>query len=162
MFVVFDLDGTLADCSHRTHFICNPDGSPKPKEEKDWDGFYAACGGDAPHKVLAKLAAELLFLGHDVQIWTGRSSIAFYETEKWLLKQGICSNYFIESHGYKGPAIPLLRMRPHGDHTPDHLLKQKWMEEYGKPDLVFEDRQRVVDMWRANGVMCCQVAEGDF
>lgn len=28
--------------------------------------------------------------------------------------------------------------------------------------MVFEDRARVVDMWRKRGVLCAQVAPGDF
>ena len=28
--------------------------------------------------------------------------------------------------------------------------------------MVFEDRQRVVDMWREEGVFCFQVAKGDY
>ena len=27
---------------------------------------------------------------------------------------------------------------------------------------VFDDRQQVVDTWRANGLTCFQVADGDF
>jgi hypothetical protein len=27
---------------------------------------------------------------------------------------------------------------------------------------VFDDRDKVVKIWRNNGVRCCQVAEGDF
>jgi hypothetical protein len=31
-----------------------------------------------------------------------------------------------------------------------------------KPDLIFEDRASVVAMWRSQGVVCAQVAPGDF
>lgn len=34
MFIVFDLDGTLADCEHRIHHIT--------KEPKDWRAFFEA------------------------------------------------------------------------------------------------------------------------
>ncbi len=37
---VFDIDGTLADITHRLHFIQG--------EKKDWDAFFAACIDDAP------------------------------------------------------------------------------------------------------------------
>jgi hypothetical protein len=30
------------------------------------------------------------------------------------------------------------------------------------PIMAFDDRARVVKMWRDNGVPCCQVAPGDF
>ena len=71
--IVFDLDGTLADCSHRRHFVdprCNPDYENKPqpfdwtdpttsyidhwvnkktnKEDwkPDWKAFFEACDKD--------------------------------------------------------------------------------------------------------------------
>lgn len=58
-------------------------------------------------------------------------------------------------------------MRPAGDTTPDHELKQSWLLSLPNEDrerlmCAFDDRQRVVDMWRRNGVLCCQVAPGDF
>jgi len=36
MIYIFDIDGTLADVSHRLHYITG--------ETKDWDAFFAACG----------------------------------------------------------------------------------------------------------------------
>ena len=35
-------------------------------------------------------------------------------------------------------------------------------EDRARLVAVFEDRKRVVDMWRENGVTCYQVAPGDF
>jgi len=32
----------------------------------------------------------------------------------------------------------------------------------GKIDLIFDDRQKVVDMWRDKGFTVVQVADGDF
>ena len=39
----------------------------------------------------------------------------------------------------------------------DELIKADW-----NPDMVFDDRNQVVDMWRANGIPCLQVAPGNF
>ena len=60
-----------------------------------------------------------------------------------------------------------LKMRPAGDYTPDDELKESWLHAMSPEDrarlvMVFDDRQRVVDMWRRNGVVCVQVAPGDF
>ncbi len=60
-----------------------------------------------------------------------------------------------------------LRMRPAGDFTPDDQLKESWLHAMSPEDrarlvMVFDDRDRVVSMWRRNGVVCAQVAEGDF
>jgi len=47
---------------------------------------------------------------------------------------------------------------------PDDVLKQNWLNDLDKKDIlcVFDDRQKVVDMWRNNGLSCFQVAPGDF
>jgi hypothetical protein len=56
-----------------------------------------------------------------------------------------------------------LIMRPSGNYTPDHLLKIEMAKPFlNQITLVFEDRNKVVKMWRDLGICCCQVAEGDF
>lgn len=137
MFVIFDLDGTLADIGHRVHFVRGS----KP----DWDSFFAACPMDrgVPH-VIETFHAHVS-AGHKVRIWSARSDVVRAETEQWLSDMGIDPRY-------------LQHMRAAGDSTPDATLKRFWLsQEADKPDLVYDDRQRVVDMWRAEGVPCFQV-----
>ena len=60
-----------------------------------------------------------------------------------------------------------LKMRPHGDFTPDDELKKQWLDELTAQErarltAVFDDRDKVVQMWRENGVCCAQVAPGAF
>lgn len=140
MFVVFDLDGTLALTEHREHFLA--------RHPKDWRGFYAACDKDTPCHPLVSVAQGLWSAGHVVEIWSGRSDEVREKTEAWL-----------ESWDLRHLT---LRMRPEGDHRPDTTLKAEWLRKHGKPDLVFEDRASMVAMWRSHGIVCCQVAEGDF
>ena len=54
---------------------------------------------------------------------------------------------------------------------PDEKLKLQWFEETfvipenideTKVVAVFDDRQKVVDMWREIGLTCMQVAPGNF
>jgi hypothetical protein len=49
---------------------------------------------------------------------------------------------------------------------PDDKLKQMWLDnlitDKSKVVCVFDDRQKVVDMWRDNGLTCMQVAPGNF
>ena len=51
---------------------------------------------------------------------------------------------------------------------PDDELKQHWLDTLFPDDkkngilCVFDDRQKVVDMWRRNGVTCFQVDDGNF
>ena len=145
MFVVFDLDGTLADISHRVHFVR---GTRKP----DWDAFFAACVDDMPNLHVINTFKAHLDAGHKVRVWSARSDVVRRETEDWLGRHGI------------DPCF-LQHMRAAGDNTPDAILKRHWLhQEAVYPDIVYDDRQRVVDMWRAEGVPCFQVVadwEGD-
>ena len=144
LFVVFDLDGTLALNEHRQHFV-----ERGPGEKKDWRGFFAACDRDELNWPIARVLQVLDATGNRVEIWSGRSSEVIDKTRKWLAEHGM---------GH----IPF-RGRDAGDHTPDHELKKAWLDiSSQKPDLIFDDRASVVRMWREAGIACAQVADGDF
>lgn len=148
MFVVFDIDGTLADCTHRVHHIKRPETPTDVWPKQDWAAFHAGVDGDVAIGPIVLVARAMVDCGHQVEFWTGRSDACRAATEKWLADKGI-------------GGLPV-RMRTEGSHTADYQIKSKWIEEYGKPDLIFEDRKSVVDMWRAHGIICAQVAPGDF
>lgn len=146
--VIFDLDGTLADIEHRLHFI---QGSVK-----DWDGFYAACIGDAPKPDIIELIQMCEDAGHRIIISSGRSEDVRKETEDWLFEHDI--------------SYDELFMRPNKCYTPDQALKKAWLDQgvFGpKDDILFvvEDRDRMVKMWRDQGLTCLQcdqwVEEGE-
>jgi len=138
--VIFDLDGTLCDISHRLHFIkCD-----KP----DWDAFHAACVDDEPKWDIIGLYDALMRAGHRMIIVSGRNSQVESETLQWLDSYGL-------------PFSELI-MRKEGDYTPDNELKHSWLMDgsLGAIDnilLTVDDRQRVVDMWREEGLTCLQV-----
>ena len=150
MIYIFDIDGTLADCTHRLHYI--------QKEEKNWDAFFGECWNDKPIDSVIQILNSMADR-NDIRIWvfTGRSDIAKKETEEWLLDN-------------TDLGIFKLKMRPHGDHSPDYKLKKKWLNNLAPPGSlaraeiagVFEDRKSVCDMWRSEGIKCFQVAEGEF
>ena len=147
MFIVFDLDSTLADTTHRNHFILD-------HVPKRWDAFYRACVDDPPIKHTIELLKTLANSGHEVEIWSGRSDIVYVQTMEWLRNNKI--------HDYD---IRRILMRRAGDHRSDVRLKSGWLHELhpdSYPDIVFEDRNRVVEMYRKNNVPCFQVAPGDF
>ncbi|MCY3487133.1 MAG: hypothetical protein OXH34_01725 [Bacteroidetes bacterium] len=164
MNIVFDLDGTLADIRHRLHFIEN--------QPKDWDAFFAACDKDDLIPVTAQIFEALLHMQDNaIEIWTGRSAGKDGEiremTIEWL------ENYVCHPYGCVGDEKTFfdefeitLRMRSHEDYRQDPELKREWLNQARasghEVHLVFEDRDRVVKMWRDEGVQCCQVAAGDF
>ena len=80
MIAVFDIDGVLADPTHRQHHV-----AARPK---DWDAFFAAVGGD---DVLEAGRARLreLAVDHEVVLLSGRPESTRAETEAWLARHGI-------------------------------------------------------------------------
>ncbi len=167
---IFDLDGTLADIKHRRHFVERPSvrclscwnsnnratcicGAQHPFKP-NWDAFHAACVGDTPIKPVIDLLRRVVAQGEaDGWVWSGRMDTVMQETKDWLKLH--C------------PWWIRLRMRDKGDYTPDDQLKESWLHAMSPEDrarlvMVFDDRDRVVNMWRRNGVVCAQVAPGDF
>lgn len=140
--VIFDLDGTLAFIEHRRKYI----NSGKP----NWDKFFEECDKDEPNYPVIKLNNILYEAGYKVIILSGRSHSVEKKTIDWLKK------YEVKYH--------LLQMRPKGDYTPDDKLKQSWLDNLNKEKIlcVFDDRDKVVKMWRNNDIACMQVAEGEF
>ena len=59
-----------------------------------------------------------------------------------------------------------LYMRAEQDYRADDIVKSEILDQIiadgFQPDMVFDDRNRVCDMWRERGIRCLQVAPGDF
>ena len=136
--VIFDLDGTLSDCNHRMHYLDN-----KPK---DFDSFYGAMSDDTVVKPVASMLWSLS--GVSKLILTARPVSYSNITKKWLSKHDLLSH------------IQGLYMRPDEQRRiPDYLYKQSMIDVIRKEYnilLVIDDRDRVVDMWRKNGIYCLQ------
>lgn len=148
MDVIFDLDGTLADCGHRLHFI-----QSKPK---NWKAFFAGMEHDTPIEPTVKVARKLYVSGGCNLIFcTGRPVSHYHVTRTWL-----------SEHVGKWTERCPLYMRPSGDHRPDYEIKAillAAMHADGlKPEIAFEDREQVVKMWRQAGLICYQVQEGVY
>ena len=139
--VVVDLDGTLALDHKRNHYL--------QRKPRDWDAYFAECHTDEPNEPVIALIRAMKEAGYSINIVSGRRDDYIEDTFSWLLDYNIPWNR--------------LQLRRTGDYTDDHILKLKMIEPF-RNDILFvlEDRQRVVDMWRANGFTCLQVAPGNF
>ncbi len=141
--ILFDLDGTLALIEHRRHHV--------EGKKKRWRDFFAACTDDAPNEPLIALL-RTLHAHYAIWIVSGRSDEVRAQTEAWLER-------------YRVPHHRLI-MRKEGDYTADNILKIGWVDGGRIPRerilCVFDDRDKVVKMWRQAGIPCYQVAEGDF
>lgn len=150
MFIVFDLDGTIANVDHRAHILDEEHAS----ESLKWDAFFDACDGDGVYAEIAVLFDNLAdILRHNkVEIWTGRSERVRKKTERWL-------RLHLRNYDFNGTT---LRMREIGDLRADTEIKGEWIAEHGKPHLCFDDRTKMVNWWREQGVACCQVRNHEY
>jgi hypothetical protein len=143
---VFDLDGTLADITHRRGLVEGPN--------KDWEAFFSQCDQDRPNKPVIEMAQRLA-MSHEIHVVSARREKETAVTKTWMQDQGI-------------PYSALWMLRPdegEDKYTPDVELKQQWFDQFanrGRIAYVFDDRDKVVAMWRRNGLTCFQVAEGNF
>ena len=168
--VIFDIDGTLADIEHRRHFV--------EGKKKDFDAFNAAMKYDIPNASIVDL---LWMCEHDAKqviFCTGRMEQYREVTRNFLLDkcsyEGSYHDDLYAGETYSRESIErhldtYLIMRPdERRHDPDHQIKQEMLDEIlktvDKSNILYavDDRQRVVDMWRSNGLTCLQVAEGNF
>lgn len=129
------MDGTLALHGNR---------DPYRWQDAEQDGLNSPV-----HRVLVALVS----IGDNVFFLSGRPEAARTITERWLSRH---FDFPIE-----------LRLRRDDDSRPDQVVKadlyRGLLSEHGPAAGVFDDRQRVVEMWRREfGLSCFQVAEGQF
>ncbi|GAB3885500.1 phosphatase domain-containing protein [Spirosoma agri] len=136
--VLVDIDGTVAERGDRSPY--------------DWHRV----GIDRPKWPIIRLVQALQASGYAIVFLSGRDAVCRPETISWL-KQYV---------GWEATDYRLF-MRPANDNRKDSLIKQELYEQHiaGQyyVELVVDDRQQVVDMWRRTlGLTCVQVDDGDF
>jgi phosphoglycolate phosphatase-like HAD superfamily hydrolase len=138
--IIFDVDGTLADTTHRLHHLT--------KEPKDWDGFFNGMENDPPHQEMVDLLNMFfLYADHAIVAVTGRDDSKMQQTYAWFTRNDIPhANIFF---------------RAEGDRRPDHIVKRDILRNQilpiYRPILVFDDRPDVVRMWLGSiGSMSCR------
>ena len=145
MLIVFDIDGTLADIEHRLDYVRS-----KPK---NWKAFDAGIPNDKVNTPVAEVFRQMVEEGHHVILASGRNDRSRAATEDWLRKSSLV--------GYEK-----LYMRKADDFRGDDIVKREILDEivanWGrKPDMVFDDRPRVVRMWREAGIFVFNVYQGE-
>ncbi|MFG1921934.1 polynucleotide kinase [Cryptosporangium sp. NPDC048952] len=134
--MLVDIDGTLA-----TRVT---DRSPY-----DWQRV----GEDAPVEAVVAAVRALHAAGHTILVLSGRDEECRRQTESWL------------TH-HLGVPYERLLMRRARDNRRDDIVKRELYERHIKKHysvlFVLDDRAQVVKMWRKIGLVCFQVAAGDF
>jgi len=157
--IIFDLDGTLANCEHRRHFIDSsiPHANREQAEEfirsgckwkPDWKAFYESC--DKDKSIDAVISTMKRLSPHkEVKIWSGRCQSVRDKTIDWLYRKipFYCPLSWFDKN---------LKMRAIGDFTPDDILKEKWLDEEllkeNKIDFVFDSCAKSIKMWKRRGI----------
>ena len=180
--IIFDLDGVLANCEHRKHFV-----DPKKNEgviewrntstgksdfgygyengefkywKPDWQSFYEACDKDEPIiPVILQFYALVERYGIEhLHIWSGRCESVRDKTIQWVAKY-LSDNLDL---------ITYLKMRPVGDNTPLAQLQEKWLYEAIVADsevqCIFSSGPASIAMWRRRGIFVfdCRQHDGEF
>jgi len=140
--VIFDIDGTLTDISERIHHI--------KRKPKNWNAFNEGMAKDKAILSMVRLCNILYVAGIHIILCSGRHERYRPETVEWLSRQGI--NYHE------------LLLRKDEDYRPDSVVKCELVQTLDKSKILFvvEDRSRVVEMWRSEGLVCLQCAPGEF
>lgn len=133
--IIVDIDGTLAHMNGRSPY----DGSLVHTDTFD--------------HIIGWIASDWRFTrGAQVFVLSGRDAKYRQVTEEWLR-----ANEFEYDRLY---------MRPEGDTRNDAVVKDELFEKHIAGsyivDFILDDRNRVVEMWRAKGLRVLQVADGDF
>lgn len=137
--IICDLDGTVSLGYHRGVFE------------------YDKVGDDIKEFRVCRMLENLLKSNKykEIIFLSGREVSCYEETKKWIFK-----NIDLNKTSYQ------ILLRNLGDHRPDNVVKkeiyEKLIEPYYDVQLVFEDRDKVVKMWRDLGLLCCQVYYGEF
>ncbi|AKD54597.1 phosphatase domain-containing protein [Spirosoma radiotolerans] len=136
--VLVDIDGTVAQRGDRSPF--------------DWHRV----GIDTPKWPIIRLVQALKSSGYTIIFLSGRDAICRSETMAWL------EQYF----DWKSADYQLF-MRPRNDNRKDFIVKHELFDQHIRDryqvELVIDDRQQVVDLWRRTlKLTCVQVDYGDF
>ncbi|MDY3115959.1 MAG: NIF family HAD-type phosphatase [Sutterella sp.] len=135
-YAIFDLDGTLADPSHRMHYL----------EQRNWNAFYAHCAEDPEIKPMAEFCRRIADV-YEILIFTGRTDVTAEDTVDWL-----------EKHQIRWSRI---FFRKEGDFRKADQLKREWLGMLDRDRIAFAvDREpSVIEMFRKEGVMCFSANE---
>jgi predicted kinase len=148
--VIVDVDGTIAhNDGHRDWYDYNKVINDKPIQTNiDIIQSYID-------------AYRVRNLNLKVFILSGREDCCIRDTEEW-----ISANTQLLELSPPSRLTTTILMRKTGDTRSDEIVKRELYEEHIKGkynvEIIWDDRDRVVNMWRNEGLRCHQVANGDF
>lgn len=143
-YVLCDIDGTLANLEHRLHHV-----REKPK---NWPAFFREIPNDSVIWPVYTVIEALRASKYSIILVSGRGEEERVATENWLKHHQL---------GYDE-----LLMRAAKDYRADEIVKREIFERRfsaGERKYVlgiFDDRPKVIRMWKEIGVMVFNVGDG--
>ena len=169
--IIFDLDGTLANIDAR-RLKAGKLKDGKVTDKIDWDVFFDPVNVltlDKPNVPVIKMAQLFKADGFKIVIFSGRNDRSFHNTKKWLDKHDIPYDLLVlRPDKFQKESWPIADGNPATTKMrfmPDEILKKEMLDTFVDIDevfCVFDDRKKVVDMWRDLGLTCFEVEEAHF
>ena len=135
--------------------ICDIDGTIALRGDSRSPYDYSRVLADRPNTPIIDLVRMLGENTHLIFV-SGRDDSCREDTKQWL----------VDHLDIPYPDNVELYMRKTGDNRKDAIVKQEIFETHIAPAwnvlYVLDDRNQVVDMWRALGLTVLQVADGDY
>lgn len=148
--VIVDIDGTICQMGEDRLKVLH-------EKPIDYEKFYSCSFDDNPILEIVELVEKLSQM-YRIIFCTSRQERVRNATTKW-----------IERHfSYASVEHPEILMRSNGDYRHDTVVKPELLFQYLTNSeaedilMVLEDRSCMVAKWRQLGLVCLQVAEGDF
>lgn len=145
--VIFDIDGTLANGEHRVHHVRGPG-------KKNWPAYNDGMANDKVHEHTRTMFHCLFDCDYELYVVSGREDQFREVTEQWLSDNDLAT-------------YNALYMRKTGDYRSDDIVKReilltKFLTKFKKDDIVcvFDDRPRVIRMWRSEGIPVFNCGDG--
>lgn len=144
-YILCDIDGTLADITHRLQYAKG--------ETKDWNKFFSLISEDYLKLETVDILLKYEEEGYDIILVSARPDTYRKETRIWLEKV---------MNGY--PLWKTLIMRKGNDKRQDVEVKKQILDTYF-PDKslihkIIDDRPSVIRMWKENGLDVINVGDG--
>jgi phosphoglycolate phosphatase-like HAD superfamily hydrolase len=159
--IIIDLDGTLCDDRHRDHLA----------KAEQWEEFHSLLHLDEPFPDIVSLL-RMTDQQHIVLAVTARNEMWRALTYSWFAKHSLM------------PYIDGLLMRPDDNYEPSEKVKidliEEWFREAHSEEDLFDpaltlqqyvqsrvmfcldDREKIIDAFRAYGLPCWQVRAGVY
>lgn len=140
---IFDLDGTLADGTHRLHKLPTKD----LHLTESWVEFNRLSALDSPIENTITVMNGLYKSGAFIIILTGRSDDVVEDTTDWLQEAGA------EYH--------VMVMRQSSDNRKDTIIKEEFLRYIGlhRITAAWDDSPKVIEHFRSLGITTYQVCD---